>query len=170
MVNRLLSGVVFIMKILKVKGYDVKVDDDLYELLNSKKWKIVSRGDGYVRDSYGRYMHRLIMGVTDPEVFVDHIDRDTFNNQRSNLRLCNRLENSYNRTNVSCGKSKYVGVFPAYVSKKTGIKRWYAKTTINKKRKIIGYFKTEEEAALAYNNEIIKHRGEFVSLNIISHP
>lgn len=38
-------------------------------------------------------MHRWIMGVTDPEIEVDHRDNDGLNNQRYNLRPCTHLQN-----------------------------------------------------------------------------
>ena len=38
-------------------------------------------------------MHRLILGLTDPEIEADHRDNDGLNNQRYNLRRCTHLEN-----------------------------------------------------------------------------
>lgn len=158
------------MKILNVNGYEVKVDDDLYELLKSKTWRVINRGTKYIADCNGRYMHRLIMGLTDPEVFVDHIDRDTMNNQRSNLRPCTRTENRWNTNPISKGKSMYKGVHPAYVKKKDNKIRWTARIKVGSKYTSLGYFKTEEEAAKAYNIEAIKHHGDFASLNVITQP
>lgn len=154
------------MKILNVKGYEIKVDDDLYLLLKSKKWHIVHRGTKYVADGYGKYMHRLIMGVTDGNIFVDHIDRDTFNNQRSNLRLCTRTENLYNRNPRGNGKSIYLGVNPQGFSKKRNkITSWMARITVERKPLYLGAFKSEVEAAKAYDEAAKKYRGEFASLN-----
>jgi hypothetical protein len=41
-------------------------------------------------------MHRLIMGVTDQKVLIDHVDRDGLNNRRSNLRIADRSLNAHN--------------------------------------------------------------------------
>lgn len=38
-------------------------------------------------------MHRLVMGVTDPLVKVDHRDNDGLNNRRENLRPCTHKQN-----------------------------------------------------------------------------
>lgn len=38
-------------------------------------------------------MHRIILGVTDPDLEVDHRDNDGLNNQRGNLRTCTHQEN-----------------------------------------------------------------------------
>lgn len=44
-------------------------------------------------------MHRFIMGISDPEVIVDHKDRNRLNNTRGNLRAFTLLQNANNRSN-----------------------------------------------------------------------
>lgn len=43
------------------------------------------------------YMHRWLLGVTDPSVFVDHQDHDGLNNRRSNLRQVDIVQNNQNK-------------------------------------------------------------------------
>lgn len=42
-------------------------------------------------------MHRFILGTTDPDIVVDHIDRNRLNNTRENLREFTLLQNANNR-------------------------------------------------------------------------
>lgn len=92
---------------------------------------------------------------------VDHKDRNCENNRIENLREATRMQNSQNRTSAKNSSSKYLGVHH-YLKRK-----WHAAIRVNKILKSIGYFKTEEEAALAYNKAAVKYHGEFANLNII---
>lgn len=95
---------------------------------------------------------------------VDHIDRNSFNNKIENLRAATRLENCGNTSASRNSTSKYVGV--SFIRK---TKKWAAQIIAGKsKNKHIGYFTDEKTAALAYNRESVRLRGEFAVINIIS--
>ena len=112
-----------------------------------------------VRDKDGhRHMsHRLVWALHhgDPGDYqIDHKDRDRTNNTIGNLRLATPQQNQHNRTNYA-GKSLFKGVG----QHPNG--RWRARLD----GVVIGYYSTEEEAALAYNEAALKLHGEFAVLN-----
>jgi hypothetical protein len=158
------------MKEIKLTlGRVALVDDEDYDYLNQWKWCAMKRRDIYYacRSKYISeqkiyimiLMHRLIMNVTDDSQ-IDHIDRNGLNNQKSNLRKCTHAQNMMNRK--SRGESKYLGV--SYLQTKYG-KYIVAQIRINGEVKKLGLFKTEEEAAVAYNNAAKIYHGEFANLN-----
>ena len=58
-------------------------------------------------------MHRMVLGTTNPYVFVDHVDKDRLNNTRENLRELTPKENANNmKSNVKIeafGEEKNIG-------------------------------------------------------------
>lgn len=92
-------------------------------------------------------MHRLIL---EGEI-IDHRDRDTFNNTRSNLRATNR---SMNARNVSAPSSGIRGV---YFHKKN--KNWIARIQLPHKRVQLGTFQCPYEAGRAYTRACLEHFG-----------
>lgn len=157
------------MKEIKLtKGFTAKVDDEDFDFLNRFKWAASKCGkDHYAVTSYYHqskkykiYMHRLILLAFDKIVIVDHQDRDTFNNQKSNLRMCSKMQNQWNNRLRDGASSKYRGVsFHAQ-------SRGYVAQIANKGENIyIGYYRNEIEAAKAYNDAAIRLRGEFANPN-----
>ena len=131
-------------------------------------------------------MHRLVMG--NPEgMCVDHINGDTLDNRKENLRICTKSQNSMNKRLRSDSQSGYKGVYEVkkpnkhkYISKKTGEttfhyhmpkKRFQAyiadpDTPAKKKRHIkLGNHATAIEAAMAYDKKAIEIQGEYARLN-----
>ena len=101
-------------------------------------------------------MHREIMKAIRGE-FIDHIDGDSLNNQRSNLRFCNH---SQNMANIKCKtKNPYRGISVCPNGK------WKAQISVKGKNKIIGRFRTPEAAAIAYDAKAKELFGEFARLN-----
>lgn len=108
------------------------------------------------------FMHRFIMNAPE-NMEVDHINHDTLDNTRSNLRLCTRMENGRNRKLSKNNKSGFHGV--SYLTTEKRIKRWVAAIRTNNGRKTIGRFYTATEAALAYDKCAKKYHGKFATLN-----
>lgn len=141
--------------------YQIKLTDNLYALVDkddydklikfnwhsqpasNKKGFYANRNDGF--DENGRRlqvkMHRQIMNFPDG-MDVDHINGNTLDNRKSNLRICTHAENCQNQKSRG-GKSQYRGI----TKHKNG--KWRARLGLNYKRVHIGLFDTEEEAASA---------------------
>lgn len=99
-----------------------------------------------------------------PALDIDHIDGERGNNSIKNLRLATNRQNQANRKSTS-GKSIYKGVCFHKMHKK-----WMAQLKNNGETEFIGYFDSQEEAALAYNERAISIHGDFASLNVIAQP
>jgi len=142
------------------------IDDKDYDLVSIKRWYALKGRKGeyyYWTTVAGKRisMQRLIMKPKETEI-VDHINRITHDNRRSNLRVCNKFENAWNRTSIREASSKYLGV-----SYHRQHNYWQALLTVNYKRIFLGNFKTEKQAAIAYNIAAIKYHGDFASVNNI---
>jgi len=146
------------------KGKFAIVDAADYDWLMRYQWHAFegNRGKFYARGCKGKpvFMHRMIMNPPKGMV-VDHIDGNGLNNRRSNLRICTRRENGYNRGPRRHGTSGFKGVgrVPNDSSK------CYAKITHNGETFKLGTFDTDIEAARAYDGKARELFGEFAWLN-----
>jgi hypothetical protein len=139
------------------KGYCALVDDEDYEELMKYRWKANVRGEHHVYASRsvivggrkGKWttimMHRFVTHA-DPGLVVDHINGNTLDNRKENLRVCEQRFNAMNRRSHSEKTSRFKGVF---LDKKSG--RWIAGIRYNRAHRHLGYFDREIDAALAYN-------------------
>lgn len=156
-------------KIELTQGQSALVDNEDYKKLNKYNWYAgyYSHVDNYyaMRQIYtnGKQttvkMHRIIMDAP-RNMQVDHINHNTLDNRKRNLRLCTHNQNQQNQTPSKNTLSQYKGVSWAKQRKK-----WVARIGINKKRLFLGYFKNEEQAAIAYNKAAKELFGEYALLN-----
>lgn len=105
---------------------------------------------------------RFLLG--DEHESIDHIDRNPLNNKRENLRICTHQENCRNRNRKDTIGYRGVYLEKRKLSRKSG-KAYRAIVVHNKKSYYAGYFKTEKEAALAYNTLAKELHGEFAHQN-----
>lgn len=76
-----------------------------YALVDVEDYPLLSKYSWYYREGYAvskindkeTRMHRLVMRETDPEIVIDHKNRNRLDNRRSNLRRYNFLQNANNR-------------------------------------------------------------------------
>jgi hypothetical protein len=132
------------------------VDEDDFEKVSSYKWHLAL---GYARAHIdGRMvpMHRFLFDPS-PMPEVDHKDGNRLNNRRSNLRACNRKQNSRNRTS-SIGRSKFKGV-------RRDRGQWRAEIKVDGKTISLGFCSTERLAARLYDAAAIKYFGDFARTN-----
>lgn len=104
-------------------------------------------------------IHRIVMFRTSgrwssQEQPCDHVNRDKLDNRRENLRIVSRKQNALNKSHRRKYRGSYfVGGF------------WEATILVDGKKKSLGRFKTEVEAAMAFNNAAKVVYGEFAVLN-----
>ena len=132
------------------QGKVALVDDCDYEWLNKFKWCTVKKGGTYYavrnvpkNNSRLIYMHREILGDMPDGMDIDYIDGDGLNNQKANLRVVTRRQNSQNRHIEK--SSRYPGV----TWHKAG-RKWQAQVCIDGKMKYLGLYQTEDDAFEAY--------------------
>jgi hypothetical protein len=95
-------------------------------------------------------MHRLIAGATSKDI-VDHINHNTLDNRRENLRLVCKSKNGQNRRE-STSASGYIGV----VRQNSRDVTWQAKIMHKGKRYSLGTYADAREAAKAYDRKAIE--------------
>ena len=84
---------------IKLKNKTVLIDDEDFEIANrSPSWFVMKNSVGqiYFSNSKREMLHRLIVNCPKGKV-VDHINGNTLDNRKENLRICSKLENQYNQ-------------------------------------------------------------------------
>jgi len=155
--------------LLTTNNYKIKLDDDDYDKYSKFKWGTVGKKYKYAARGtrtngvYKKHLlHREITKAKKNDI-VDHINGDTFDNRKSNLRLVTRSGNTRNSKLRSDSKCNFKGV-----SKRKRKNRiiFISRIQVDKNiRLYLGQFKTELEAAKAYNEAALKYFGCEAKLN-----
>jgi hypothetical protein len=155
-------------------NHEVQIDREDFETFLSHVWFVHhTRNNTYLRTKInGHYvkLHRLLLGVTDKAVKVDHRDGNGLNNQRQNLRSCTNQQNTFNMRKTR-GSSRFKGVFFCKNSRK-----WKAEIGLNKKKVCAGRYADELTAALAYDLAALSLHKDFARPNfsiaeaVLIHP
>lgn len=155
------------------KGFVALVDISDYEILSQWKWhaansknkpnfyasrKIwIGRING-VKKMTNVSMHRFILGLADSDKrFGDHINGNTLDNRRCNLRIATPSENNMNSVLRKDNVSGCRGVFWNKLNRK-----WRARIAVYGKNIEIGSFESKEEAIAARKKVEIEYFGEFI--------
>jgi len=146
------------------------VDACAFEFLNQWNWQLSDKGYAVRKPflfgkSYVVWMHRVISSP--PEgVLIDHINLNRLDNRLDNLRFATHSGNVTNRgpNKERVNDIQYKGVYkngkyPTYSARMT------LKIDDAHRHVYLGSFKTQEEAAMAYDREALKRFGEFAKLN-----
>lgn len=150
------------MVVVLSNGFESVIDDADFELVAGIKWYATTsdRRTAYAISRFG-LLHRMILAVEDGQC-VDHINRDRLDNRRCNLRIATRQENQWNRgkTCLHGSTSQFKGVqFHRHNQ------LWRARIRVAGKRISLGYFRSEIDAARAYDLAARKYHGEFARTN-----
>jgi WD40 repeat protein len=158
------------MKIINIKGHDVMLDDEDVNFVQSHKWQIDSawkRGKIYFfyndhyykedgkRTTYHKFLHRLLMG-TPVGLVTDHIDGNTLNCQKSNMRICTQDENNKNIKMPNTNTSGYKGV-----SWHKGHKKWRADIHVDGHQVSLGIYDDPKKAYEVYCAAKKKYHGPY---------
>lgn len=131
-----------------VRGYAI-----LQRSLNTKYGKVTQAVS----------LHRaigIIRKLVKPKGSFDHKDRNKLNNKKSNLRAGNWTLNSVNRNKM---QKKCSSGFKGASKTKRG--SWEAYLTYKKKKIFLGTYKTDSDAARAYDKKAIQLYGDWAVLN-----
>ncbi len=109
-------------------------------------------------------MHREI-AHTPEGLECDHINGNSLDNRKANLRSATRQQNCWNsRKRRPKSLSKYKGV-----SRNKRGRPWKAQLIVDGKRMYFGCFNEEKQAAKVYDAAAKKYYGEFAALNFPTH-
>lgn len=126
------------------------VDDDMFDYLSQWKWHVywckwtksyyTMRHSKTINSIRHRiYMAREILGLKYGDKRQgDHINHDTLDNQRSNLRIVTKQQNQWNQKN------------PKGYSWDSKLGKYHAYLRVNGKSKHLGYFSNAIDAHEAY--------------------
>jgi hypothetical protein len=161
------------MKLIPLtRGLFAKIDNEDLDLVSEHEWHAspdntnspksyyaytnIKRGEKRGRVS----MSRLIMGLKYKDgKEVDHVNHETLDNQKANLRICTKAQNRLNRKTAP-HSSKFKGV--SWYSK---YNKWASRINKDGRTIFLGYFDKEILAAKEYNKFVKKFHGEYANPN-----
>lgn len=146
------------------------VNDEDFLLASAHRWYRIVKGHNVYAIRTFRFdgiqktlgLHTFLTGWP----LADHVNHNGLDNRRENLRPATPGQNSMNaRKPRTCGDrgglvSQFKGVSV------TPYGRWYTRIKVNGQQLYLGSYRTEHEAADAYDCAALEHFGEFAVLNL----
>ena len=133
-----------------------KIDIEELDRIKKYRWNYGCRN--YVRaivDGKQILLHRFIINCPEDKV-VDHINGDTLDNRKCNLRICSNQQNCMNANLSKNNTSGYTGVIWHKLSQK-----WQSEIRVDGKHIYLGLFINLEDAIEARKQAEIKYFGEY---------
>ena len=120
----------------------LKISEEIWTIIDREDYERVSEHKWHAGGSKNQYAYTHLNGkhislqrflVDCPaNLVVDHINHDTFDNRKANLRICTQKENAHNKREGS-GVHRHRN-------------KWKAIISINGKKTYLGVYETYEEA------------------------
>lgn len=161
------------------KGQPIKfiVDDEDYDFVMQWTWHychnyLVRREENMSISLHNEIYKRITNNEIPEGYIIDHINRNTLDNTRKNLRIATRTQNSKNKRKMKNNTSGYIGVCEG---KSHGIMYWTARiiNPIARKRKGKWFPYTEngkQHAAMWYDEKALEYFGEYCGeLNFLNY-
>ena len=147
------------------RGLKALVDDEDYAQLSAGNWFASDGKRGFyamrsvcINSRYKSIpMHRLLVDIP-IGMQVDHINHNTLDNRKCNLRVCTIIQNQANSRRHKQNTSGFKGV----CREGNG---WRAQIHSTGQQIYLGHFAAPEAAARAYDQAALKQWGEFAYLN-----
>ena len=164
--------------------HTVLYDEEDREIIEGYKWQIRKKSqtyyvcakvygpdkdEWYISPTSGKRqrkrktirMHRLITKCP-KGLQVDHINHNGLDNRRKNLRICNNVQNQWNRRKGNNNNSGFKGVS---IESRRKTKKYRVQIGYMGKTRHLGYFESPVEAAKIYDAKAKELFGEFANLN-----
>lgn len=121
-------------------GKEFYFDKEDYDLIKDYCWNISAAGYVYCKRKENVLMYRLIMGNHE-NYLIDHINHVTYDNRKSNLRICTSSQNQMNKGVSNKSQSGVRGVY--WYSQQ---QKWSAEIIENGNKHRLGLYDNIEEA------------------------
>lgn len=90
-------------------------DKQTINYIKSNTW--FKKGQKYIVNTKGKRLHRIVMGVTNPKIFVNHLGGNTLDNRIEKLSISNCVDNTKEKKSKN---NKIIGLYKARKNKYYG--------------------------------------------------